>query len=174
LIIYIKISTLAIIYLKQLKMKYDPELRIKELGIILPTAPKPVGIYKPVLIVDNLLYVSGHGPFKSDGTLITGRVGADLDLEEGKLAARQVGLAMLASIKVHIGDLNKIKRIIKVLGMVNSVPGFDKHPAVINGFSELMAELFGDENGIGVRSAVGMMLPSNIAVEVEAVFELNH
>jgi enamine deaminase RidA (YjgF/YER057c/UK114 family) len=174
LILYIKIPTLAIINLKLLNMEYNPELRIKELGIILPPAPKPVGIYKPVLIVDNLLYVSGHGPFKSDGTLITGRVGADLDIEEGKQAARQVGLAMLASIKSHIGDLNKIKRIIKVLGMVNSVPGFDKHPAVINGFSELIAELYGDENGIGVRSAVGMMLPSNIAVEIEAVFELNH
>lgn len=174
MILYIKIPTLAIINLKLLNMKYNPELRIKELGIILPPAPKPVGIYKPVLIVDNLLYVSGHGPFKSDGTLITGRVGADLDIEEGKQAARQVGLAMLASIKSHIGDLNKIKRIIKVLGMVNSVPGFDKHPAVINGFSELIAELYGDENGIGVRSAVGMMLPSNIAVEIEAVFELNH
>lgn len=174
MILYIKIPTLAIINLKLLNMEYNPELRIKELGIILPPAPKPVGIYKPVLIVDNLLYVSGHGPFKSDGTLITGRVGADLDIEEGKQAARQVGLAMLASIKSHIGDLNKIKRIIKVLGMVNSVPGFDKHPAVINGFSELIAELYGDENGIGVRSAVGMMLPSNIAVEIEAVFELNH
>ena len=155
-------------------MKYDPEVRIKELGLILPPTPKPVGIYKPVLVVDNLLYVSGQGPLKSDGTLITGRLGAELDLDEGKLAARQVGLTMIATIKSHFGELNKIKRLVKVLGMVNCIPGFDKQPAVINGFSELMAELFGEEYGIGVRSAVGMMLPSNIAVEIEAIFELNH
>jgi len=153
-------------------MKYDPELRLKELGIILPAAPKPVGLYKPVLVIDKMLYISGTGPFKADGTLITGRVGAELDLEEGKAAARQVGLAMLSSIKTHFGELNKIKRIVKTLGMVNSIPGFEKHPAVINGFSELIAELWGEEYGIGVRSAVGMMLPSNIAVEIEAVFEL--
>ncbi len=153
-------------------MKYDPELRLKELGIILPAAPKPVGLYKPVLVIDKMLYISGTGPFKTDGTLITGRVGAELDLEEGKAAARQVGLAMLSSIKTHFGELNKIKRIVKTLGMVNSIPGFEKHPAVINGFSELIAELWGEEYGIGVRSAVGMMLPSNIAVEIEAVFEL--
>ncbi len=153
-------------------MKYDPELRLKELGIILPAAPKPVGLYKPVLVIDKMLYISGTGPFKTDGTLITGRVGAELDLEEGKAAARQVALAMLSSIKTHFGELNKIKRIVKTLGMVNSIPGFEKHPAVINGFSELIAELWGEEYGIGVRSAVGMMLPSNIAVEIEAVFEL--
>ena len=166
--------TFVIVIIKYLLMKYDPELRIKELGIVLPPAPKPVGVYKPVLVVDNLLYVSGHGPLKADGSLITGRVGADIDVDEGKLAARQVGLAMIATIKAHLGDLNKISRLVKVLGMVNSAPGFEKHPAVINGFSELMAELFGEENGIGVRSAVGMMLPSNIAVEIEAVFELKH
>jgi enamine deaminase RidA (YjgF/YER057c/UK114 family) len=95
-----------------------------------------------------------------------------MDTEEGKLAARQVGLTMLSTIKAHFGDLNRIKRLVKVLGMVNSAPAFDKQPLVINGFSELMAEVFGDENGIGVRSAVGMMLPSGIPVEVEAVFEL--
>ncbi len=154
-------------------MNYNPELRIKELGLILPPTPKPVGVYKPVLVVDNLLYVSGQGPLKSDGTLITGRLGADLDLDEGKIAARQVGLTMISTIKTHFGELNRIKRLVKVLGMVNCIPGFDKQPAVINGFSELMAELFGEENGIGVRSAVGMMLPSNIAVEIEAIFELN-
>jgi enamine deaminase RidA (YjgF/YER057c/UK114 family) len=124
-------------------------------------------------MVDNLLYVSGQGPMKSDGTLITGRVGDNLSLEEGKLAARQAGLTMLSTIKSQIGDLNKIRRIIKVLGMVNSTAEFGQHPAVINGFSELMAEVFGEENGIGVRSAVGMFLPMNIAVEIEAVFELN-
>jgi len=153
-------------------MKYDPELRIKELGLVLPPTPKPVGLYKPLLVVGNLLFVSGQGPLKADGTLITGRLGADLDMEEGKLAARQVGLTMLATIKTHFGELNKIKRLVKVLGMVNCAPGFDKQPAVINGFSELMADIFGEENGIGVRSAVGMILPSNIAVEIEAIFEI--
>ncbi len=153
-------------------MKHDPDLRITELGLILPPAPRPVGIYKPVLAVGNFLYVSGQGPLKPDGSLITGRVGVDLDTDEGKMAARQVGLTMLSTIKTHFGELKKIKRVVKVLGMVNSAPGFDKQPAVINGFSELMAEVFGDDNGIGVRSAVGMILPSNIAVEVEAMFEL--
>ena len=153
-------------------MKQDPDLRITELGLILPPAPKPVGIYKPVLVVDKFLFVSGQGPLKTDGTLMTGRVGADLDTDEGKTAARQVGLTMLSTIKTHFGDLKKIKRVVKVFGMVNCVPGFEKQPYVINGFSELMAEVFGEENGIGVRSAVGMFLPANIPVEVEAMFEL--
>jgi enamine deaminase RidA (YjgF/YER057c/UK114 family) len=153
-------------------MNTNPESRIAELELQLPPAPKPVGVYKPVLIVDKMLYVSGQGPMKQDGTLLTGRVGDNLGLDEGKLAARQVGLTMLSTIKSHIGDLNKIKRIVKVLGMVNSTPDFGQHPAVINGFSELMADVFGRDNGIGVRSAVGMFLPMNIAVEIEAVFEL--
>jgi enamine deaminase RidA (YjgF/YER057c/UK114 family) len=153
-------------------MKIDPDLRIVELGLILPPAPKPAGVYKPALVVDKFLYVSGQGPIRSDGTLMTGKLGADLNTEEGKLAARQVGLTMLSTIKTHFGELKKIKRVIKVLGMVNSAPGFDQQPAVINGFSELMAEVFGKENGVGVRSAVGMILPSNIPVEVEAMFEL--
>jgi enamine deaminase RidA (YjgF/YER057c/UK114 family) len=153
-------------------MKQDTDLRITELGLILPPAPKPAGVYKPVLVVDKFLYVSGQGPIKSDGSLIKGKVGADLDTEGGKLAARQVGLTMLSTIKTHFGDLKKIKRIVKVLGMVNSTPDFENHPAVINGFSELMADVFGPDNGIGVRSAVGMTLPTNIAVEIEAMFEL--
>jgi enamine deaminase RidA (YjgF/YER057c/UK114 family) len=153
-------------------MKNDPELRISELGIILPQAPKPVGLYKPVLVTGNFLYVSGQGPLTNEGTLMTGKVGADLGLEEGKLAARQVGLTMLATIKAHFGELNKIRRLVKAFGMVNCTPDFTQQPAVINGFSELMAEVFGDDNGVGVRSAVGMTLPANIAVEVEAVFEL--
>jgi enamine deaminase RidA (YjgF/YER057c/UK114 family) len=153
-------------------MKNDPELRIKELGLELPVAPKPMGVYKPVLVAGNFLYVSGQGPLKSDGTLMKGRLGDDLKTEDGKLAARQVGLAMLSTIKTHFGDLKKIKRLIKSLGMVNSTPDFEQHPAVINGFSELMAEVFGEDKGIGVRSAVGMILPNNIAVEIEALFEL--
>jgi enamine deaminase RidA (YjgF/YER057c/UK114 family) len=153
-------------------MTKDAETRIKELGLQLPPAPKPAGVYKPVLVAGNMLYVSGQAPLRSDGSLITGRLGYNMSPEEGKLAARQAGLTMLSTIKAHFGDLGRIKRLVKTLGMVNSAPDFTQHPSVINGFSELMGEVFGDDNGIGVRSAVGMMLPSGIAVEVEAVFEL--
>ena len=149
-----------------------PSKRIKELGLVLPPAPKPAGVYRPVLVVDKFLYVSGQGPVKSDGTLMVGRAGDDLNLEEAKLAARQVGLTMLSTIQTHFGSLDKIKRVVKVLGMVNSTTDFGKHPLVINGFSELLADVFGKEHGIGVRSAIGMMLPGNIPVEVEAMFEL--
>jgi len=153
-------------------MKTNHDLRINELGLTLPPAPKPAGLYKPVLVVGNLLYVSGHGPVRSDGTLIKGKLGADLDKDEGKLAARQVALTMLSTILTHFGELKKIKRLVKVLGMVNCTPAFEQQPFVINGFSELLADVFGEENGIGVRSAVGMTLPSNIPVEVEAIFEI--
>jgi enamine deaminase RidA (YjgF/YER057c/UK114 family) len=153
-------------------MNINPESRLVELKLILPPSPKPLGVYKPVLIIGKFLYVSGQGPMRTDGTLITGRLGESLSLEEGKQAARQVGLTMLSTIKAQIGELNGIKRIVKVLGMVNSTPDFGQHPAVINGFSELMAEVFGEDNGVGVRSAVGMFLPMNIAVEIEAMFEL--
>lgn len=153
-------------------MIQDPEARIKELGLELPPVPKPAGVYKPVVVSCKFLYVSGQGPLKPDGTLIKGRVGEDLDLEAGKLAARQVGLTMLATIKAHYGDLNKIKRLVKTLGMVNCTPDFGQQPAVINGFSQLMADVFGEENGIGARSAVGAMLPGNMAIEVEAIFEI--
>ena len=155
-----------------LNMKQDTDLLIIELGLILPPAPKPVGVYKPVLVVDKFLYVSGQGPLLADGSMMKGKLGAELDINQGKLAARQVGLTMLSTIKVHFGELKKIKRIVKVLGMVNSTQDFESHPAVINGFSELMSEVFGEENGVGVRSAVGAMLPMNIAVEIEAMFEL--
>ena len=149
------------------------EARIVELNLELPPAPKPMGVYKPLVIVGNMAYVSGHGPLKPDKTLITGRVGADLDLEAGKLAARQVGLAILATLRAQLGSLDRVKRLIKVLGMVNSTPHFRDHPQVINGCSELFADVFGKENGIGARSAVGMgSLPGNIAVEIEAIFEL--
>jgi len=153
-------------------MKNDHDARIIELGLILPPAPKPVGVYKPVLVVDKFLYVSGQGPLLPDGSLVKGKVGADMDADAGKLAARQVGLTMLSTIKTHFGELKRIKRLVKVLGMVNSTPDFENHPAVINGFSELMSEVFGPDNGVGVRSAVGMTLPTNIAVEIEAMFEL--
>ena len=149
-----------------------PSKRIIELDLVLPPAPQPAGVYRPVLVIDNFLYVSGQGPVKTDGTLMIGRAGDDLSLEEAKLAARQVGLTMLSTIQTHFGSLDKIKRVVRVLGMVNSTPDFGKHPLVINGFSELLADVFGKEHGIGVRSAVGMMLPGNIPVEVEAMFEL--
>ena len=149
------------------------EARLKELNITLPPAPKPAGVYKPVVITGNILYVSGHGPLRNDGTLITGRVGADMDLEAGKAAARQTGLALLASVKEKLGSLDRIGRVIKLLGMVNCTPDFQQQPAVINGCSELFAEIFGSENGVGARSAVGLVaLPGNIAVEIEAIFEL--
>lgn len=147
--------------------------RFKQLGLNLPPAPAPLGVYKPCLIDGKYLYLSGHGTVKDDGSLIIGRVGSDLNQDEGKLAARQVGLAMLSSIKANLGSLDKVKRVIKVLGMVNCTPDFEKHPFVINGCSELFASVWGPENGIGVRSAVGFgSLPDNIPVEIEALFEL--
>lgn len=150
-----------------------PSQKIEELGLVLPPAPPPAGVYRPVLVVDNFLYVSGQGPVQSDGSLITGRVGDDMELEAAKQAARQVGLTMLSTIKTHFGSVDNIKRVVKVLGMVNSAPDFGQQPLVINGFSELFAEIFGKEHGIGVRSAVGMILPGGIPVEIEAMFELH-
>ena len=153
-------------------MKKLPSQTIEELGLKLPPAPKPAGVYKPILVVSKSLYVSGQGPVNSDGSLMLGRVGDDINEDQGKLAARQVGLTMLSTIQTHYGSLDKIERVVKVLGMVNCSPDFKKHPYVINGFSELMADVFGSDNGIGVRSAVGMMLPGGIPVEIEAMFEL--
>ena len=148
--------------------------RIKELGLELPPAPPPAGLYRPILVVDNFLYVSGQGPVLKDGSLYKGRVGQDLDLAGGKLGARHVGLTMLSTIMTHFGEVDRIKRLVKTLGMVNCTPDFHDHPLVINGFSELMSEVLGAEYGVGVRSAVGMMLPGGIAVEIEAMFELHN
>jgi len=132
-----------------------------------------MGVYKPCLLVGNMLYVSGHGPLNSDKTLITGRVGDGMTLEQGKAAARQTGLAVLATVREKLGSLDKVVRLVKTLGMVSCTPDFADHPKVINGFSELMAEIFGEERGIGTRSAVGMgSLPGNIPVEVECMFEV--
>ncbi len=147
--------------------------RIKELGLVLPPAPPPAGVYKPILVIDNFLYVSGQGCMRTDGTLIKGRLGYDLSLEEGKAAARQTALTMLSTITTHFGDIDRIKRLVKTLGMVNSAPDFGDQPLVINGYSELMSEVFGPDHGVGVRSAVGMVLPGGIAVEIEAMFELH-
>lgn len=142
------------------------------MGLVLPPAPKPAGVYRPILIVNDQLLVSGQGPVKEDGRLMQGRVGSDLDKEQGKTAARQVALTMLSTIITHAPKELIIKRIVKVLGMVNATPEFEDHPYVINGFSELFSEVFGEEHGIGVRSAVGMHLPQNIPVEIEAAFLL--
>ena len=152
----------------------SPEQNFEQLGLTLPPAPTPLGVYTPSLVVGNFLYLSGHGTVTQDGSLIIGRIGEDLDIEQGKLAARQVGLAMLATIKASIGSLDKVKRVIKVLGMVNCVSSFERHPYVMNGCSELFATVWGKEMGIGVRSAVGMgSLPDNIPVEIEGLFELH-
>lgn len=147
--------------------------RFKNTGLILPPAPAPLGVYKPFIIDGKHLYVSGHGPLQNDGSLIIGRIGDDMDVEQGKMAAQQVGLTILSTITKNIGSLDKVKRVIKVLGMVNCVAEFEKHPYIINGCSELFKIVWGEENGVGVRSAVGMgSLPGNIPVEIEAMFEL--
>jgi len=150
------------------------EERVKELNLELPPAPEPLGVYRPVLVSGKTAYTSGHGPVNSDGSLIVGRVGEELDRRAGFDAARQTGLAVLASLRAELGSLNRVKRVVKTLGMVNCALDFKEHPAVVNGFSELMVEVFGRENGIGARSAVGVgSLPGNIPVEIEAVFEID-
>ncbi len=150
----------------------DAEARIRELNLELPAAPKPVATYETAVRHGDLLYVSGHGPYKSDGTLIYGRLGEDTDIAGGQAAARQTGLAILATVRSHLGSLDKVVRLVKVLGMVNSAPDFGDQPNVINGFSDLMVEVFG-EAGKGARSAVGMgALPKGIAVEIEAIFQV--
>ena len=152
----------------------DADLRFSEFAPNIPPPPKPIGVYRPFLQVGTQVYVSGHGSFRSDGSLIIGKVGRDLDREAGKAAARQVGLAILATLKANLGSLNRIHRVVKVLGMVNATADFRDHPYVINGCSEVFAKVFGKDHGIGVRSAVGMgSLPDGIPVEIEALFELN-
>lgn len=148
------------------------EQRIKELGIDLSLKPQPVANYVPAVRVGNLVFLSGHGPLKKDKTLMSGVVGRDLDEKQAYQAARLVGIAALASLKAEIGSLDKVKRVVKVLGMVNAVPEFKNHPEVINGFSDLMTEVFGDQ-GKHARSAVGMgSLPRTIPVEVEMIVEV--
>ena len=154
-------------------MANDPEKRIQELHLTLPPAPKPVAVYKPAIKVGNLLFVSGHGPLKPDKTLILGKVGKTLTLEEGTAAARQTGLAILATLRETLGSLNKVKRLIKSFGMVNCTDDFADQPKVINGYSELMKDVFGEDAGVGARSAVGQnSLPGGMAVEIEAIFEV--
>ncbi|HET6767219.1 MAG TPA: RidA family protein [Chitinophagaceae bacterium] len=150
----------------------DAETRLKEKGIVLNTPGKPVANYVNAVRVGNLLYLAGKGPTKPDGSNITGKVGKDLTIEQGYEAARLTALNHLAVLKAELGSLNKVKRIVKVLGMVNCTEDFKDQPKVINGYSDLMVEIFGDK-GKHARSAVGMYaLPSNIAVEVEVIVEV--
>jgi enamine deaminase RidA (YjgF/YER057c/UK114 family) len=149
------------------------EQRVTELGLELPPAPKVLGLYKPVLVVGEFAYTSGHGPLGSDGKFTTGCLGVELDAAAGKAAARQTGLAMLSSLRATLGSLDRINRLVKTMGLVRCTPEFTDHPVVINGFSELMREVFGEEHGLGARSAFGCVsLPAGWPVEIEAVFEL--
>jgi enamine deaminase RidA (YjgF/YER057c/UK114 family) len=149
------------------------EQRIAELGLQLPPAPKAIGLYKPAILAGNLCLTSGHGPLKPDGTLITGCVGRDLDQAAGYEAARQTGLALLATLKSTLGNLDRVVRVVKLYGMVWCTGDFNQHPAVINGCSELFRDVFGADAGVGARSAVGMnSLPVNMAVEIEGIFEI--
>ena len=148
------------------------DARLAELNLTLPPPPKPVATYVTAVRHGDLLYVSGHGPIRPDGTMHTGKLGADLDIAAGQAAARQTGLAILATVRHHLGTLDKVVRLVKVLGMVNCTPDFAEQPKVINGFSDLMVDVFGD-SGKAARSAVGMgALPGGIAVEIEAIFQV--
>ncbi|RIK76345.1 MAG: hypothetical protein DCC68_19480 [Planctomycetota bacterium] len=151
----------------------SPEAKLAELGLELPPAAKPAGVYTPIVVVGNLAYTSGHLPVRPDGTRVEGKVGASLTVEQGHEAAKLTGLAILSTLKANLGSLDRVKRLVKAMGLVNATPEFTQHPAVINGFSELIAEVFGRERGIGARSAFGAgSLPLGVAVEIEAVFEI--
>ncbi|REJ70342.1 MAG: RidA family protein [Planctomycetota bacterium] len=147
------------------------EERLAELNLELPPTPKPAGVYRPIVVVDNLAYLSGHLPLLPGGGLMTGRVGADVSQEDGYEAARRTALAMLRTLKDELGQLDRVARVIKILGMVNCTADFHAQPGVINGCSELLAEVFGSEIGVGARSAVGVAaLPLNVTVEIEGIF----
>ena len=149
------------------------EAKLVELNIQLPPPPKAGGIYKAVVVAGNMAYVSGHVSIASDGSLIKGRIGADVDQEFGRKAAEAAGLAILSSLRANLGSLDRVKRVIKTLGMVNCTAEFTNHPEVINGCSELWSRIWGQDHGVGARSAVGMgSLPRGVAVEIEAIFEL--
>jgi enamine deaminase RidA (YjgF/YER057c/UK114 family) len=149
------------------------EVKLAELGLTLPPVAAPKGLYQPLVIVGNLAYTSGHLPMADDGSIITGRVGDELDEEAARAAARQAGLSILATLRAQLGSLDRVRRLVKLLGMVNCTPQSTQQPAVINGCSELFAQVFGPEAGVGVRSAMGAgSLPLNVPVEIEAVFEI--
>jgi len=152
--------------------KIDPEKKLKEMGITLKKPPTPIANYIPAVRVGKLVFLSGQGPIKDDGELIKGKVGAEISLEQAQEAAKLTGIRLLEALKGQIGDLNKVKRIVKVLGMVNCSEDFKDQPKVINGYSDLMVEIFGDK-GKHARSAVGMSsLPFGMAVEVEVIIEI--
>lgn len=158
--------------LVQIDPNYDPEANVKKLGIDLPTPSAPVANYVNAVRTGNLIFLAGKGPTFPDGTHMTGKVGDDLSIEEGYEAAKLTGINQLAVLKAELGNLNKVKRIVKVLGMVNASPDFTDHPKVVNGYSDLMVDVFG-EKGKHARAAVGMgSLPSNIAVEIEMIVEV--
>lgn len=149
------------------------ESRIQELALELPPPPQILGVYRPVLAVGGLAYLSGHGPIGADGTAIRGRLGEDLDVPAGFEAARRTGLLVLATLRSHFGSLDRVRRLVKTTGFVQATPSFADHPAVINGFSELMRDVFGGEAGVAARSALGVAsLPAGWAVEIEAIFEV--
>ncbi len=149
------------------------EARLAELGIVLPPAPKPVGVYKPIVVVGSMAYLSGHGPLRPDKSLITGRLGADMDTAAGYQAARVTAMGMLSTLHGHLGTLDRVVRLVKLLGLVRCTDDFDQQPAVINGCSELFRDIFGEDAGIAARSALGTnALPGKIAVEIEAIFEV--
>jgi enamine deaminase RidA (YjgF/YER057c/UK114 family) len=151
----------------------QPTEKLSELGIVLPSAPKAAGLYKPVMLDQNLLYFSGHLPLQDDGTMITGKLGADFSTEKGKEAARVVGLNILASVTAHLGSIDRIERVVKLLGMVNAVDSYTEHPQVINGCSELLKEIWGEDLGVGVRSAYGVSgLPGGAVVEIEGILKI--
>ena len=151
----------------------SPEQRLRELGIELPPPPQPVGVYVPARRVGNLLFTAGHTPRAPDGTPTPGKLGADLTVQEGYAAARIAGLNLLSTVRNTLGSLDEVVQVVKVLGMVNCTPDFGQQPQVVNGFSELIVEIFGEERGMGGRAAVGMAsLPENMPVEVEAIFEV--
>ena len=151
----------------------SPEQRLEELGIQLPDPPAPVANYVGAVQTGNLVFLAGHGPLLPDGTYITGKLGRDLTLLEGYVAARQTGIALLATLKREIGDLSRVTRIVKVNGMVNATPDYTEQPNVINGCSDLLVEVFGPEIGKHARAAVGMnSLPIGIAVEIEMIVEV--
>ncbi len=160
------------IFNAQTDTSYDPEAKLKSLGIELPEAASPVANYVNAVQTGNLLFLAGKGPKNEDGKYITGKVGQDLTIEQGYEAARLTAIAQLAVLKTELGNLNKVKRIVKVTGMVNCTSDFSNQPEVVNGFSDLMVEVFG-ERGKHARAAVGMgSLPRNIAVEIEAIVEV--
>jgi len=151
---------------------YDPEAKIKELGITLTTPSTPMANYVNAVRTGNLIFLAGKGPTKADGSRITGKLGSDLTIEQGYEAAKVVGVNQLSVLKAELGNLNKVKRIVKVLGMVNCTPDFTDQPKVVNGYSDLMVAVFGDR-GKHARAAVGMgALPSDIAIEVEMIVEV--